>query len=213
MNSTRQYSTEKAHIMLGLLETVGRDGGRSQRGIASELGIALGLVNAYLKRCVKKGFVKVSEAPARRYVYYLTLQGFAEKSRLTAEYLSTSFTFFREAKSDCSRVFADAKARGFTCVVLAGKSDLAEIAAICATEVDTTIVAIVIPDAAGSHFVGVPVAASFTQIAAPFDAVIVTDLQSTAETYEAARAFCGRDRVLVPGLLRGRIGVPREVAP
>ncbi|HEY4820142.1 MAG TPA: winged helix-turn-helix transcriptional regulator, partial [Xanthobacteraceae bacterium] len=68
--------------MLGLLESVERGGEQSQRRLASELGVALGLVNAYLKRCVNKGLVKVSEAPARRYAYYLTPHGFTEKSLL-----------------------------------------------------------------------------------------------------------------------------------
>ena len=76
-------SVEDARIVLGLLESVERDGAQSQRRIAADLGIALGLVNAYVKRCVRKGLLKVSEAPARRYVYYLTPQGFAEKSKLT----------------------------------------------------------------------------------------------------------------------------------
>src|SRR5205823_2696433 len=102
---------EDDRIVLNLLNSVD-DGAQSQRRIAEELGIALGLVNAYLKRCVKKGLVKVSEAPARRYAYYLTPKGFAEKSRLTVEYLSASFSFFRKAKSDCARVFEEAKARG-----------------------------------------------------------------------------------------------------
>ena len=83
---------ENERIVLGLLSSVENDGDRSQRRIAAELGIALGLVNAYLKRCIKKGLVKVHDAPARRYAYYLTPQGFAEKSRLTVEYLS-SFVF------------------------------------------------------------------------------------------------------------------------
>src|SRR6266568_5049556 len=118
---------EKSRIMLGLLESVGRDGGQTQRRLASELGIALGLVNAYLKRCIKKGLVKVSEAPARRYAYYLTPQGFAEKSRLTIEYFSYSFSFFRQARADCSAAIAAAKGRGWSRVALAGVSDLAEI--------------------------------------------------------------------------------------
>src|SRR5712671_559366 len=99
--------------MLGLLESVERDGGQSQRRLAAELGIALGLVNAYLKRCIKKGLVKVSEAPARRYAYYLTPHGFAEKSRLTVEYLGFSFSFFRQAKADCARVFESAREQNF----------------------------------------------------------------------------------------------------
>src|ERR1700704_4890231 len=113
MSSTAQ-DEDNQRILLGLLESVERDGGQSQRRLASELGIALGLVNAYLKRCVKKGLVKVSEAPARRYAYYLTPQGFAEKSRLTVDYLSYSFSFFRRARADCAEIFAAARGRGVT---------------------------------------------------------------------------------------------------
>src|SRR6266849_5206268 len=104
---------EDERIVLGLLNSVEHDGDRSQRLMAAELGIALGLVNAYLKRCVKKGHVKMQDAPARRYAYYLTPQGFAEKSRLTVQYLLDSFSFFRLAKIDCTRVFEAAKASGF----------------------------------------------------------------------------------------------------
>src|SRR6476469_873014 len=127
MRRVGEESPESSRIMLGLLDAVEQDRAQSQRLLASELGIALGLVNAYLKRCIKKGLVKVNDAPARRYAYYLTPQGFAEKSRLTVQYLSDSFSFFRLAKSDCARVLERAKANGFSRLVLAGKSDLAEV--------------------------------------------------------------------------------------
>src|SRR4030081_742517 len=117
-------SGEDERIVLSLLNSVD-DGAQSQRRIAEDLGIALGLVNAYLKRCIKKGLVKVSQAPARRYAYYLTPQGFAEKSRLTVEYLSYSFSFFRQAKADCARVFELAKEQKFQNLLFWGKADLA----------------------------------------------------------------------------------------
>src|SRR5690242_16409328 len=134
MRRVADESAESSRIMLGLLDAVEQDRVYSQRHLASELGIALGLVNAYLKRCVKKGLVKVRQAPARRYAYYLTAQGFAEKSRLTVEYLSVSFGFFRKAKSDCSDLFRAAKEADVANVLLVGQSDLAEIAALCAME-------------------------------------------------------------------------------
>ena len=134
-------------IVLDLLTSVEHDGDRSQRHIAAELGIALGLVNAYLRRCVNKGLVKVRDAPARRYAYYLTPHGFAEKSRLTVQYLSQSFSFFRLAKADCALVLGAAKAAGFSRVVLAGKSDLAEIAILCAVESEVKIVRLLIHSA------------------------------------------------------------------
>ena len=107
--TTKSTEAEKARIMLGLLGSVQRGDAHSQRRLASELGIALGLVNAYLKRCINKGLVKVSQAPAKRYAYYLTPGGFAEKSRLTVEYLSYSFSLFRQAKIDFITVFAAAR--------------------------------------------------------------------------------------------------------
>jgi DNA-binding MarR family transcriptional regulator len=192
---------ENERIVLGLLSSVESDGARSQRHIAAELGIALGLVNAYLKRCITKGLVKVSDAPARRYAYYLTPQGFAEKSRLTVQYLSNSFSFFRLAKSECARVLDQAKEKGFSRLVLAGQSDLAEVAILCAVEAGVAIVAVVDPASELARFVGVNVFRSFDEVTDAFDAVIVTDVAHAKASYDAAVAVCGAECVLAPALL------------
>jgi predicted transcriptional regulator len=211
MDQLLETEQQNERIVLGLLSSVESDGARSQRRIAAELGIALGLVNAYLKRCVKKGLVKVQDAPARRYAYYLTPQGFAEKSRLTVQYLSDSFSFFRKAKEDCRHLFKEAAARGFERLVLAGKSDLAEIAVLCAVEVDATVVAIVDTRNEGS-FVGIDVVGSYSDIEGGFDAIIVTDVTTAQTSYELAVAASARDRVLVPALLGLRVQKVTESA-
>jgi DNA-binding MarR family transcriptional regulator len=213
MRRAGEESAESSRIMLGLLDAVERERAQSQRLLASELGIALGLVNAYLKRCIKKGLVKVRGAPARRYAYYLTPQGFAEKSRLTVEYLSYSFSFFRQAKTDCSGLFRLAKAGGVKKVLLAGQSDLAEIAALCALEHGTEIVGVVQDGAAAPAFIGLPVFADFESAAKPFDAVLITDLTRPRETCDAAVARFGAERVLVPELLRLRMKTRGEATP
>jgi DNA-binding MarR family transcriptional regulator len=201
MDRLLHTDNENERIVLDLLSSVETDGARSQRRIAAELGIALGLVNAYLKRCVKKGLVKVGDAPARRYAYYLTPQGFAEKSRLTVQYLSDSFSFFRKAKSDCTRIFEEAAARDYKRLVLAGESDLAEIAILCAVEAGVTVVAIVDARSQGSRFVGVEVFRTYTDVKDGFDAIIVTDVARGLASYELAAEVVGSDRVLVPALL------------
>ena len=205
MRRVGEESPESSRIMLGLLDAVEQNRAQSQRLLASELGIALGLVNAYLKRCVKKGLVKVRSAPARRYAYYLTPQGFAEKSLLTVDYLSYSFSFFRQAKTDCSDLFKSAKARGVSTVVLIGQSDLAEIAALCAIEQAINIAGLVQARAAQTQFVGVPVFENFDAVSKPFDCVLITDVSNARKTCEEAVARFGIDRVLVPELLRIRI--------
>jgi DNA-binding MarR family transcriptional regulator len=199
-SASRRKEIEDARILLGLLESVERDGTQSQRRLAAELGIALGLVNAYVKRCVKKGLLKVHQAPARRYGYYLTPRGFSEKSRVTVEYLAYSLSFFRRAKADCKTALAAARTLGFERVALAGVSDIAEIATICAIETGIDIGAVVDPRSSLTLFVGIPVVARFDE-AARCDGVIVTDTTTPQETYEQAVERFGRERVLAPPLL------------
>jgi DNA-binding MarR family transcriptional regulator len=199
--AARSEESENARIVLGLLESVERDGAQSQRKLASDLGIALGLVNAYLKRCVKKGLLKIGQAPARRYAYYLTPHGFAEKSRLTVEYLSSSFSFFRRAREDCSAVLLAAHARGWDRIALIGVSDLAEIATICALEQGITIVAVVDAKAPRDRFVGTPVVAALDAVPGGFDALVITDLASTRDTVKAALNALEAERIFVPALL------------
>lgn len=199
-------------ILLDLLTSVEHDGAQSQRRLAAELGIALGLVNAYLKRCVKKGLLKVGEAPARRYAYYLTPQGFAEKSRLTVEYLSNSFSFFRRAKDDCLKAFALASARGCRKLVLAGKSDLAEIAVLCAVEAHVEIVAIWDEAGNGTHFVGIPLVSTFGAIDRAFDGIVITDVKNPLVSFDLAVAACGAEHVFAPDLLGLRVAERRESA-
>ncbi len=198
---TPPEDTVHAWIMLGLLDLVERNSATSQRRLAADLGIAVGLINAYLKRCIKKGLIKANQAPARRYAYYLTPQGFAEKARLTVEYLSYSFRFFRDAKTDCSLLFQAAYARGVRRVVLAGQSNLAEIAALCAIEQSIEIVGVVQREPSNDRFVGLPVFAGFDYVPKNFDAILVTDLVEPRQTCEALLKQFGPDRVLIPDLL------------
>ena len=114
-------------ILLGVLTVVERDANTSQRGISRELDVALGLANAYLKRCVRKGLIKIKQVPRRRYAYYLTPRGFAEKSRLAGEYFSASFTFFRRARAQMSELMADCDRLNWRKIAFVGISDLAEV--------------------------------------------------------------------------------------
>ena len=187
-NLAEQDEAERSRIVLGLLESVERDGGTSQRRLAAELGIALGLVNAYLRRCVKKGLVKVAHAPARRYAYYLTPQGFAEKSRLTVEYLSYSFSFFRAARADCAAALGAGE-----CARLAARRARRRVRPcrnldhLCARERRRASSRWSIPRPMSARFIGLPVVASFADLPEPCDAVLLTDLRDPVDD-AAARA-------------------------
>lgn len=191
----------EAELTLRVLDDVEGDRVGSQRSLALRLGIAVGLANAYLRRCVRKGWVKVRQVPARRYAYYLTPQGFAEKSRLTAEYLGYSFSFFRDARAQCVGLLEAARRRGATRILLAGDGDLAEIATLAAREVGVELVGAWAPGCNQASIAGVPVLAELPGETA-FDLVLLTDIKAPQESYDLLRRQVGDDRLLVPGLLR-----------
>ena len=191
---------DDSEITLGILNAVHANERITQRSVAQELGIALGLANAYLKRCAKKGLIKVSQAPANRYAYYLTPQGFAEKSRLTAEYLSDSFRFFRSARNQCTEALLTASQRGWTRIALYGASELAEVASLCEAA-DISIVAIVDPDYGHDSFAQFPVVGSIEAVG-EIDALLLTTLADPQAAYDSLIKSFPAQRVFVPSLLR-----------
>lgn len=188
-------------LVLELLDAIGKNSDVSQRHLARHLGVALGLANSYLRRCIRKGFVKISEAPANRYLYYLTPKGFAEKSRLTAQYLSISFAFYRRASASCGEAFAQCDANGWHQVVLCGVSDLAEIASLRAGQTNVEIAGIYDPHSECARFIGKEVWRDLNH-AGPFDACVLTDLHAPAASYERLTAIVERSRIVVPDILR-----------
>ncbi len=177
------------------------EGAVSQESLATRLGVAVGLTNAYIKRCVSKGLIKMQKAPARRYAYYLTPKGFSEKSRLTAEYLAHSFGFFRRARSQCHDLLAAAEARGWKQILLVGDGDLAEVAVLSALGVPgIVLVGVVAPGRNTTHFAGLPVVTGLSS-APPFDAVMVTDTLQSRQTYESLRHCLQEERILLAPLL------------
>ena len=193
-------------ITLGVLSAVENDAAVTQRSVARDLGIALGLTNAYVKRCIRKGLIKVNQIPPNRYLYYLTPQGFAEKTRLSAEYLTSSFTFFRRARNQCAELMAQCQRRQWQRVALFGASELAEIAVLCNSDVGLEL--IVVTGDARMRFAGVAAVATLAA-AGPVDAVMVTDLENAQEIFASLKTSVPEERILTAPLLRVvRIGEP-----
>jgi DNA-binding MarR family transcriptional regulator len=200
---------EDPAIVVRLLSAIERDSALTQRRLSQELGIALGLANAYLRRCVRKGLVKMGQVPMRRYAYYLTPKGFAEKSRLTAEYLTVSLDFFRRARRECTALLMHAQSRLWRRVVLFGAGDLAEVAILSANEAGIEIVAVVDALRDGGVCAGRPIVRDLGSAAGGVDAVMLTavaepQMQLEFATAQMAALGLPPERLLVPALLHLR---------
>ncbi len=91
-------------VMGHLLTEIEKNPSLTQRGLASELGVALGLINQYFKSCVIKVWLRTSQVSSRRITYFLTPEGFKEKSWMVGQYLTRFLTFFRDTRKQCEEV-------------------------------------------------------------------------------------------------------------
>src|SRR5512135_1932825 len=113
-------SGQEPHKSLQILTELSSDDSLTQRDLSSRLGIALGLVNSYIKNLVAKGYITVKSIPTRRYAYYLTPKGFAEKTRLTYDTLHDYTRIYREARNNLKKLFHELQADGIRKIVFAG---------------------------------------------------------------------------------------------
>jgi DNA-binding MarR family transcriptional regulator len=214
-SNTDKVDNESPVLLLGVLSAVEQNSNVTQRSMSSELGVALGLANAVLKRCVRKGFIKISTAPVNRYAYYLTPTGFSEKARLTAEYLRVSFDLFRKARIQYTEIFARLAARNSTRIALVGASELAEAALLSAREANVSVVGIVDPAFGGGTHLGFAIVDELANVAGGCDAVVLCDMRDPQASYlrsiaQAAAAGLYPECVVGPALLRLRPPPPVE---
>jgi DNA-binding MarR family transcriptional regulator len=179
---TRQQTEQK--VMVHLLTEIEGNPSFTQRGLASELGIALGLMNHYLKSCVTKGWIRATQVSPRRISYFLTPEGFKEKSHMVKDYLARSLTFFRDARTQCETLFAECQQKGWQKIGLVGAGDLADIAQLVAQGINLEVSLV-----------------SQNGDLKAYDAILVTDVMNPQSAYDALRDKVDPNRLLTLYLL------------
>jgi DNA-binding MarR family transcriptional regulator len=161
---------------LALFEAIeNADSPQSQRDLAGTLNISLGLVNAFLKRLVKKGYFKITHLPRNRIGYILTPKGASEKTRLTYAYLHYSLRFYRETLIKFKELFRDLTENGVGKILFYGVSELAEIGHVFLEESDLHLIAIIDDRQKGTHKCGVVVLGLDAIHQLTYDRILITD--------------------------------------
>lgn len=176
-------------VELNFLQELEKGESISQKSLAQNLRISVGMANALIKRAAKKGYIKVRGAPYKRYAYYLTPVGFSQKSKLVAEYIDTSLTFFRTVRAQYGALIVSARESGRSRVVLYGKSELTEIAMLAALE--------------AGHPVGVAIAYEGVDCSelAQADCVLLTEYQNAQAAYDYLKGLGYGAKVMAPAVL------------
>jgi len=112
---------------LRILEALERNPETTQANLAAQLGVAVGSVNWYLKRLIRKGYVKVTRLERRKLKYFVTPQGLALKARLASQYVEASLRVYRELRRAAQETLASVHGKGYAAVKADGKDEAMEI--------------------------------------------------------------------------------------
>jgi DNA-binding MarR family transcriptional regulator len=124
-----QLMTEDKKIAIehGILDLIEKDGRVTQTELSRSLRVSIGLVNAYLKRLINKGYVKVSNVKTSTIKYMLTPEGLTQKYHLTRSYMAHSLDFYRKIKVAVEHRLVRLKLEEVRTVVFVGSGEIAEI--------------------------------------------------------------------------------------
>jgi DNA-binding Lrp family transcriptional regulator len=165
----------EAHRDLKLLEAVEQDAHVTQRNLANRLGIALGLANIYVKRLMRKGYIKCVNVQPNRISYLITPRGIAEKARLTYEFMDYSLHLYKEVRQHLREVLQEC-AEAERKVAIFGRGEAAELAYLSLKESGLDPVAVFDIDG-GDTFLGIPVFALADHRNVNYDLMIVASLE------------------------------------
>ena len=183
------------HI-LRLMGEVDRDGSSSQRELSQRLDISVALVNTFLKRLVGKGYFKVKTMPRNRLKYFLTPEGLARKSRLTADYLRYSIHFYRDIKQLLLSKFDEMERKGMKRVLFLGAGEVAELAFLYLQFTTLELTGMIDDQKKGKSFFGFVIKGTENVQDAEWDMILLTRLDNTEETIrKLTEAGIGPDRI------------------
>lgn len=112
---------------LRLLEALERDPEVTQASLAVQLGVAVGSVNWYLKRLIRKGYVKATHLQRRKMKYFVTPEGLALKAHLTLQYMKASLRVYRELRQAAQDTVRQVRQAGYEVVCAGGRDEAIEI--------------------------------------------------------------------------------------
>ncbi len=165
----------EARRNLQTLEAIELDDRITQRSLSNKLGIALGLTNIYLKRLVRKGYVKVVNLQSNRLRYLLTPKGITEKTRLTYEFMEYSLFLYGQVREQLRARLQPYVLENRKRVAMYGTGEAAELAYLSIAELGLELVAVFGRDT-DRPFLGQTVRNIDTHAQIEFDLLLVATL-------------------------------------
>ncbi|MDK3155365.1 winged helix-turn-helix transcriptional regulator [Kamptonema cortianum] len=139
---------------LPVMEAIEGSSELSQRDISEKTAISLGAVNAVLKDLVHRGWIRAQKIPRKRYAYYLTPQGIAEKTQLALNVFENTLQAYEKVRSMADTHAQRLAQEGHVQVALIGRGAKLELAYLACLQAGIKVEGIYDDSAAGKLALG-----------------------------------------------------------
>ena len=200
MNKDNERGSADSYTSLLILDELSRNGEVTQRDLSKRLGIALGLINSYIKNLASKGHITIANIPPKRYTYYLTPKGFIEKSRLAFQHLHNFNNLYRIARQDFQMLFHSLNRYNVRKLVFCGTDEVAEIAYITLQEFELELAGVVDTEKSNKMFFGHAVRPLEELKNINYDRVLITSYQRGEELHSRLKGMgIPEEKILMRG--------------
>jgi DNA-binding MarR family transcriptional regulator len=196
MNGQKDCNTDDINAFQ-LLSEVSDEQPVSQRELAKRLGIALGLVNSYIKNFVAKGYIRIKSYPRNRYAYLLTPKGISEKGRMAYQHAHYFTSLYTVTRQDFLQLFKRLAAQGITRVSFCGVDEVAEIAWLSLREAGLELDSVMDDRNTGRDFMGHKIVSLSRGMLSGSHHIIITSIKRSQELRCSLMELGGSDDTIL----------------
>lgn len=122
-----------------LLNEIAQDSLVTQANLSKRLGMAVGSVNWYIKRLIKRGYVKVSHLDRTRLQYDLTPEGMSVFTERAMQYAKDSLTIYKKFRNIAKETVKELNKMGISQVFLEDEDEFMDIMRLTCLEAGITL--------------------------------------------------------------------------
>ncbi len=197
---------------LRLLEEIEATPDSSQRRLASQIGVALGVANLLVRSLAKKGYVRATKVGWRRWVYILTPAGFARKVHLTLDYVDRFMTHYQRVRQLLHEEIGGLALNAESRIAIYGTKELTELIYLALRDIGITEIDVFDGKDSGRKFIGMPVSGLGSMIPTDYSKVIVAFPTAMKERCREVEASGASSYQIVPLLQQHRLATRSEAA-
>lgn len=172
---------------LRLLSEVDRTPEANQRDLSQRVGIALGVTNVLLKSLAQKGYVRITHAGWKRWLYALTPEGFTRKIQLTVGFVRRTLDDYQQVRQTLREELRPFALNEESRVAMCGTGSFAELVYMALKETGIEEIDVFVSDHSGEvRFLGMPVRQISALQPQEYDRVIVASLKQEDGSYNGA---------------------------